>query len=79
MKTYTLTLENTQGRVVAEIARVPHTDVRKAFDKLCDEAAHIACPVIFLDGKGYTSRTDFLAMVSAVNACSTQAGGAQVF
>ena len=76
---YTLTLENTFGREVAVIRNVPHTDVRKAFDKLCDEAASIACPIIFFDGKGYTSRSDFLAMVSAVNECSTRSGGAQVF
>jgi len=78
-KLYTLTLENTFGRTVAEIHNVPHTDVRRAFDKLCVEAETIACPIIFFDGRGYTQRADFLAMVSTVNACSTRAGGAQVF
>ena len=76
---HTLVLQNTFGRDVRVMRAVMPDELVGAFDTLCGRAESISCPIIFVDGYGYTNRRDFMDSLVARNAASLNAGGALLF
>ena len=77
--TNVVVLESTLGREVAVANNVPNAELVTCFNKFCDAAAVYAAPVVFVNGKGYTNRNEFMQMVHTVNQFSTYHGGRQVY
>ena len=79
MSLNTVMLENTFGRVVALVEGVTNDDLLSVFDRLCELARDTACPIIFVNGHGYTSRTEFLEFMRTINTTSVEMGGCNVY
>ena len=76
---HSVRLESTHGATIAHARAVPSAELVQCFKKFAQAAESIACPVIFVDGIGYTQTRDFLTMVHAVNEFSTRHNGTQIF
>lgn len=75
----TLVLEDTMGRVREVHEGVSDDDLVTTFDAMCDRAAGIACPIIFVNGRGYTNRKEFIEAIQIVNEFSVNAGGCAIY
>ena len=75
----TLVLEDTMGRVREVHEGVSDDDLVTTFDAMCDRAAGIACPIIFVNGRGYTSRREFVEAIQTINECSASMGGCAIY
>lgn len=75
----TLVLEDTRGQAREVHEGVSDASLVATFDAMCERAKGIACPIIFVNGKGYTSRREFMEMVRTVNECSISMGGCAIY
>lgn len=75
LKYHTVEAQTFNGRTLAT-AKVVSSELTRCFWQW-SENRNVS--MIFIDGKGYTSRKQYMEMVSAINKCSMQAGGARIF
>lgn len=79
---HTVTLESTHGREIATARNVPDAELVACFRKfaLSREAQACAIPIVFVDGRGYTSIPEFMErVVHPANAYSTYHGGTAIY
>lgn len=76
---HSVRLESTHGATIAHAKAVPSSELVQCYEKFAQAACAYGCPIIFIDGKGYTSRSQFFDMVHTVNEFSTRHYGTQIF
>ena len=79
MALHNIALENSHGITVAKVENVTDLALVPVARKVWDQARFFASPVLFVDGRGYTTVAEFLQVCRTINEFSVNAGGERIF